>query len=288
MQRSMRSVFGVVAVSVLAACGGPLEGAELVDSGLVSGADETLASSADALTGAYPVGSVLSTTTGLNLRSGPGTNHSSLRVMPGGSRVTTVDENPAGGWYHLRYDGLSGWASGNYLTLVSRGSAPSAPTAPGARDQALARARSGVGFSYWWGHGRWLPGQLNGSTAGSCVGSCPSCTHAGRAGADCSGYVGKVWQVGTNGGDVTVDGHPYATGNFQNESHGWSRTSRGAMHAADALVYNANGAGHIFLYESGDAWGSMWAYEAKGCVAGIVHDLRTASSAYVALARNGY
>jgi hypothetical protein len=27
----------------------------------------------------------------------------------------------------------------------------------------------------------------------------------------------------------------------------------------------------------------MWAYEAKGCSLGIVHDLRTASSAYQAI-----
>ena len=32
----------------------------------------------------------------------------------------------------------------------------------------------------------------------------------------------------------------------------------------------------------------MWAYEAKGCSYGIVHDLRTTSSAYRAIRRTGY
>lgn len=60
------------------------------------------------------------------------------------------------------------------------------------------------------------------------------------------------------------------------------------MQPADALAYNDGSAGHIFLYEKGDAWGSMWAYEAKGCLYGIVHDLRTATSAYKVIRRDGW
>jgi hypothetical protein len=48
-------------------------------------------------------------------------------------------------------------------------------------------------------------------------------------------------------------------------------------------VYNTNGAGHTFLYESGDGWGSMWAYECKGCSYGCVHNLRTATTTYHAI-----
>ena len=68
----------------------------------------------------------------------------------------------------------------------------------------------------------------------------------------------------------------------------WHDVDRGALQPGDALVYNTNGEGHIFLYQSGDGWGSMYAYEAKGCSYGIVHDLRTASSAYHGIARTGY
>ncbi len=159
---------------------------------------------------------------------------------------------------------------------------------PTARQLAITRAQSGVGFSYWWGHGRWLPGGLSSSTAGSCTGNCPSCTHSGGYGADCSGYVGKIWQVGTNNSDPTVDKHPYSTLDFLAANSQWNQVDRGAVQPADALVYNTNGSGHIFLYESGDGWGSMWAYEAKGCATGILHDLRTASAAYRAIHRTGY
>ena len=63
--------------------------------------------------------------------------------------------------------------------------------------------------------------------------------------------------------------------------------SRGSVIIADALVYNTNGAGHIFLYESGDGWGSMWTYEARGCSTGIVHNIRTAPTTYKAISRAG-
>jgi hypothetical protein len=67
-----------------------------------------------------------------------------------------------------------------------------------------------------------------------------------------------------------------------------STIDRSALRPADALTYNVNGSGHIFIYESGDGWGSMWAYEARGCAYGIVHDLRTAGTEYKAIARAGY
>ena len=125
-------------------------------------------------------------------------------------------------------------------------------------------------------------------TKGYCSGSCPSCSHSGSYGADCSGYVAKIWQVPSSNDNVAQDSHPYSTWNFDNQSVSWHTISRGSVQAADALVYNSGSAGHIFLYEKGDGWGQMWAYEAKGCAYGIVHDLRYASSAYKAIRRNGY
>ena len=218
-------------------------------------------------------------------------------VIPSGANVTTVNvSQPSGGWYNVKYNGVTGWSYGSYLNLVSQPSTGGNPTptptptpSSSGRDGAISRAQSGVGFSYWWGHGRWMPGGLTSSNKGVCTGSCPNCSHSGGYGADCSGYVGKIWQVGPNGSDSTIDGHPYSTSTFVGSSsqleHG--RAASNAV-KGDALVYNQNGAGHIFLYESGDAWGSMWAYEAKGCAIGIVHDLRTASSAYKVIRRAGY
>ena len=75
---------------------------------------------------------------------------------------------------------------------------------------------------------------------------------------------------------------------FDKDSSRWSTVSRGKVEPADAMVYNDNGHGHIFVYAKGDGWGSMYAYECKGCADGCVYDLRTASSAYHAIRRAGY
>ncbi len=155
-------------------------------------------------------------------------------------------------------------------------------------DAALTRARAGVGFSYWWGHGRYLPEGPNASNAGSCSGGCPSCTHTGSYGGDCSGFVAKVWRVPESNTDLSQDSHPYSTADFVVDSSRWKTVPQGSMQAADAMVYRSNGAGHIFIYESGDPWGSMYAYECKGCSYGCTGGLRTASSAYHAIRREGY
>ncbi len=118
--------------------------------------------------------------------------------------------------------------------------------------------------------------------------SSPSFLHGGSYGADCSGYVAKIWQVPSSNSTLGTDAHPYSTASFVYDASQWSTVSRGSVKQGDALVYDSGGAGHIFLYDAGDGWGSMWAYEAKGCSYGVVHDLRTASSAYHAIRRAGW
>lgn len=222
----------------------------------------------------------------MNLRTGPSTGYRILHVIPQGAHVTTVNRTtPSGGWYNIKHNGVVGWSYGGYLKLVST---PSGGTSSGPRDAAIARAKTGVGFSYWWGHGRWLASGPTSSTRGSCTGSCPSCSHSGGYGADCSGYLAKVWVVPSSNDVLSEEAHPYSTWNFYYESTSWHGVSRGSVRKADAMVYRSDGGGHTFLYESGDPWGSMWTYEARGCSYGIVHNIRTASSAYKAIARNGY
>jgi hypothetical protein len=152
----------------------------------------------------------------------------------------------------------------------------------------MARAQSAMGFSYWWGHGRFRPEGPTSSNAGTCSGSCPSCSHGGSYGGDCSGLAGKVWQVPSSNKDLTVDSHPYSTASFVNDTSQWHSVARGSLEKADAMVYNSGGAGHVFLYSSGDGWGSMYAYECKGCAYGCVYDLRTASSAYHGIRHAGW
>ena len=153
---------------------------------------------------------------------------------------------------------------------------------------AIDRAKAGVGFSYWWGHGRFLAQGPTSSIAGSCTGNCPSCTHGGSYGGDCSGFAAKVWQVPSSNNDMSVESHPYSTADFYQDTSQWSTVSRGSVKQADAMVHRSGGAGHIFIYDHGDGWGSMYAYECKGCSYGCTAGMRTASSAYHAIRRTGY
>jgi hypothetical protein len=246
------------------------------------------------------------TTADLNLRTGPSTSYSILRVIPKGSLVQLLDPTPVNGFFHVDHQGLTGWASGTYL-VAQTGSGDGGTTSGAGQDAAssatdggpgqplsatlqgaLDRAKSGLGFSYWWGHGVWLPTGPTTSNAGSCSGSCPNCTHSGSYGADCSGYLGKIWQVPASNNDITVDSHPYSTADFVNDTALWSTVSQGSVRLGDAFVYNQGSSGHIFMYSAGDGWGAMDAYECKGCATGCMFDNRTAGSAYHSIRRTGY
>lgn len=243
------------------------------------------------LSSGVALGSTLRTTANLNLRTSPSLSAQVRLVIPQGATVTTVNvTQPSGGWYNIKYNGVTGWSYGSYLNLVSQpstGGGGGTPATSG-RDGAITRAKTGVGFSYWWGHGRWLSSGPTSSNKGVCTGSCPNCSHSGSYGADCSGFVAKTWQIPSTNTDLSVDSHPYGTIHFIGSNANWRTVSRANAAKGDAFVYNTNGAGHIFLYESGDAWGSLWAYEARGCSYGVVHNLRSVTSAYKVIRRTGY
>ncbi len=277
----------VVLVGVaLVGCAGTVSDSD-IDSDLMTGAQDEQGSISSELSSGVPIGSKLKTTSALNLRTGAGMGYRVRLVIPNGGIVTTVNRStPAGGWYNVKYNGIVGWAYGSYLKVSS---APSTPSSGGGgdiyantRDGAIKRAHAGVGFSYWWGHGRFAYGGVSSSAPrGACYGSCPNCRHTGSWGGDCSGFVGKVWEVA---GAMSTDSHPYSTWSYMGASSKWRSIARSSARKADAFVYNSGGAGHIFVFESGDGWGSMWASECKGCSYGCVRNLRTASSAYKAIA----
>jgi uncharacterized protein YgiM (DUF1202 family)/uncharacterized protein YvpB len=60
----------------------------------------------------------------LNLRSGPGTTYGVVKVMPRGATVTVVTD-PGTGWVQVTYQGTTGWASSQFLTM---GGTPPTPT----------------------------------------------------------------------------------------------------------------------------------------------------------------
>jgi hypothetical protein len=251
----------------------------------------------------------------LNLRVAAGADATVLLAMPCGAIVSVTDgpsTSPAGWWQVQYVDGTgtpyTGWASGKYMTLPETfvfgtcgggfdagainaqydlagtdGALPVAP--PSVTDEMFARASLAVGYSYWWGHGAW---RSDDGDQGSCSGNCPSCTHDGSYGADCSGFVAKVWQVPSPSA-IAVDEHPYSTDDFYNSTtDGWSQVDRSNLSPGDAMVYRSGSEGHIVLVESADdPYGNLWLYEARGCSTGVVHDLRSLDSSYRAIRRDG-
>lgn len=257
------------------------------------GADEATASTEDGVSGNVAVGTALRTTDGVNLRSGPALNRSVLYVVPQGSRVVVQKSAPTEGFYRVKHNGTLGWMFGAYLALEGGGGGGSDDGGSdgggsGPRDAAIGRAKAAMGFSYWWGHGRFRDGGATSSTRGSCSGSCPNCSHSGQYGGDCSGLAAKVLDVPSGNTDMDDDTHPYSTADFIQNTNKWSRIDRGTVRKADALVYRDGGAGHIFVYEKGDGWNQMFAYECRGCSSGCISGYRTASSAYKAIRRSGW
>jgi uncharacterized protein YraI len=239
----------------------------------------------------YAAGTLLEATADVNLRAGASTSQQVLEVVPTGAVVSVTAAGCAvNGFIPIKHSGVSGWSYASYYVPYT---APVASSDGGAstaftRDDAITRAKQSVGFAYWWGHGRWRSEGVRPEWVGTCSGNCPSCSFTGTYGADCSGMVAKAWKVPASNSDVSKDSHPFGTVHFVASNSLWSDVSRSALVKADALVYNANGAGHIMLYESGDGWGSVYSYECKSCSAGCVRNLRSVGSAYKGIRRAGF
>ena len=143
------------------------------------------------------------------------------------------------------------------------------------RADILARGQGALGFSYYWGHGSWSPG-LSSSAAGTCSGNCPSCTHAGRYGADCSGFVCKAWSLPSTNSDVTADSHPYSTADLITAKAGyWTTVAEADVKPGDARVYRSGSSGHTYLIREVTGAGRYTTLEAKGCSYGILSTARS-------------
>lgn len=65
--------------------------------------------------GSGRTGTVTTSSTALNMRSGPSVNDSKIGSIPNGSTVTILGD-AAGGWKHIKYGGKEGYVSGSYIT----------------------------------------------------------------------------------------------------------------------------------------------------------------------------
>jgi hypothetical protein len=253
--------------AALAACGG-------TTSEPMIGGGEDAGPSAD---GGILAGAELRATADADLRTGPAASSGVVLVIPR-TGISTALQNESGGWVKAAYAAREGWTLAGYQQVVPAGSgADNASTW-------VARAKMSVGFSYWWGHGRWTTEA--GAAPGSCSGGCPSCTHTGGFGADCSGMVAKAWLVPSGNWSFSSDSHPYSTLSFYTDETHWKAIPRAEIARGDAMVYRENDAGHVFIYEGGDPWGSHLAIECKGCASGCVRGYRTSGTLYKAIRRN--
>ncbi len=94
---------------------------------------------------ASPLWSPATTTVDLNLRAGPGTGYEILTVMPAGSQVSALTEEPQDGFVRTRYGGLEGWASAAYLAVGDGTNDPEPAMATTTVDLSL-RAGPGPGY----------------------------------------------------------------------------------------------------------------------------------------------
>ena len=136
------------------------------------------------------------------------------------------------------------------------------------RDEIISRAATGVGSSYWWGHSCWRSWDRS------------------WGGADCSGYVARVWNIPMEvATDYNCSYHPYGTWHMRYQSTDWTHINRSNTTRGDALVSNDGSSGHVVIYASGDAWGCPEVYEAQCTNCGIRHHTRCFDSSYVAIQR---
>ena len=137
------------------------------------------------------------------------------------------------------------------------------------REQIISRAATGVGSPYWWGRSCWRSWDRS------------------WGGADCSGYVIRVWNVPkTVPTDYNCAYHPYGTWHMRYQSNHWTHINRSNTQRGDALVSNDGSSGHVVLYASGNAWGCPEVYEAQCAGCGIRHHTRCFDSSYVAIQRH--
>jgi uncharacterized protein YraI len=87
------------------------------------------------------------TTAALNMRSGPGLSNAVVTVIPSGSTVQ-VTGSAQSGFLPVSWNGSSGWASANYLSVSGSGETSSGSATGSASTTASLNMRSGPGTGY--------------------------------------------------------------------------------------------------------------------------------------------
>ena len=78
---------------------------------------------------------------GLNVRSGPGTNHPVIGALSHGTKITVTDENSS--WYKLSFNGKTGYVSKSYTT-ADGAAGPIQPSPPSQSSPNIGSPKAGV------------------------------------------------------------------------------------------------------------------------------------------------
>jgi hypothetical protein len=202
----------VASSGLLSGCAGSASAADGASS---SAADDSSASAlSSALATSIPVGSTLKTVANLNLRTGAGTDHSVILVIPDGSKVTVESATSTRGWYYINYDGHLGYSAGQYMVLESSGGSGGTDGGTGGGD-AGGSTTTVTRASSWVSAAVPYCGGVNFGTDAICGGICERTGAADNSAwnsyrSDCSGFVSYSWGLAAPG--LTTSGFaPYDT-----------------------------------------------------------------------------
>jgi uncharacterized protein YraI len=207
-----------------------------------------------------------STTSNLNMRSGPSTNYGVILVIPRGAAVT-IDGDPRGGFYPVSYGGRSGYASADYISMggssnSSNNGSPSATGSatvtsslnlrggPSTGDRVLAVMRSGASVTL---NGRQSNGFLSVTFQGTSGWAFAQYLRQGAAPANNNGNSGSV-PVGNSvvGSRTVTTGLNLRTG--PSTSYGVILVMRSG--ATVELMGNASGGFLPVRYQGTKGWAS--------------------------------
>jgi uncharacterized protein YraI len=84
----------------------------------------------------------IKSSSGANMRKGPGTNHTALASIPAGANVKVLEKN-SDGWYKVEYNGQTGYVAGELVENNQNNDQASSPNRPSGSDNSRASQSSG-------------------------------------------------------------------------------------------------------------------------------------------------
>lgn len=120
--------------------------ATLEKNGSSSGSSSSGSSSSGSSSTSSSIGTGVVTATTLNMRSGAGTSYSKVGTLYKGNKVTLLKKT--GSWYQVKYGSVTGWISGDYITVSSSSNTSSTQAKNGVVTASSLTVRKGAGTSY--------------------------------------------------------------------------------------------------------------------------------------------